>query len=867
LTSVGLRIKPASVNLGRYQIKLLGHIVTPVGIGIDPEKQEMILNWKYPTTGAALQSFLGLGTYLRDHVRYYADLTAPFEKIKGRKEIEWTEDLKHKFDTVKRAFSTAPFLVFPDPKKRFVVACDASQSGIGGILYQPETDDDNDTVTPNNIVAIYSRQLKLHEYRYPIYKKELLGLIMCLRKFHTYIQCCSKVTVLTDHKPLIHIVNQQQLSVALQQWLDVLLNYDLVIKYRPGILHIIPDALSRMYMSAYDRHDTVWGTINNIKILDKFAAHSTPSDVLCAESIRDIKVATNVKPRHRFNNSVPRTGEGEGDVPSMNEVMLHIDDEDVVDSMNACSYAPLYALVDDAPAQCCKKNVMFTNIGTGLTDYIRKVLDEEKGLVLDARVLTAEEKLLLAQEKRNRVVPDAEQQQKLISEAHALGHFGEKAMYSYVDQKGYWWSTLRSDITKEIAQCQACQRFSIKQAGYAPAQSIHAATPSEHYQIDLMSMPDSLDGYSYCLVCVDVFTGFVMLEPLKNKEAASVARALWKICSIIGLPRILQSDNGKEFVNKTLNALCRLTGVSRRYIAPYNPRADGKVERSIKEIKNVLKKMMYGTSVMWPLYVPFVQFAYNNKIRELTGSSPFALMYGRQPNDIRDYTNEPVRAFDYDDWKQHQERVVSLILPAIDDRILGKQSDIRKKIDKIRKHVVKDELLPGTLVMIKDPLYLLQPHVRPTVEPPFIGPYTVVKRTLHGPYVLRDDTGEVYKRQVPIDQMKILFSANDKQADVEEAYDIDYIMKHEEVDGEMKYLIKWKGYDVKEASWEPEENINDIASVERYFRLVMAKQTAAATKKNKNNNTNNNNKHNTNRKSSRKKRTAAYHNIILYMCM
>ena len=274
---------------------------------------------------------------------------------------------------------------------------------------------------------------------------------------------------------------------------------------------------------------------------------------------------------------------------------------------------------------------------------------------------------------------------------------------------------------------------------------------------------------------------------------------------------------------------------------------------------------------MWPLYVPFVQFAYNNKVRELTGSSPFALMYGRQPNDIRDYTNDPVREFDYDDWKQHQERVVSLILPAIDDRILGKQSDIRKKIDKIRKHVVKDELLPGTLVMIKDPLYLLQPHVRPTVEPPFIGPYTVVKRTLHGPYVLRDDTGEVYKRQVPIDQMKILYSARDKQPDIEEGYDIDYIMKHEEEDGEMKYLIKWKGYDVKEATWEPEENINDIASVERYFRLVMAKKTAAAatapdTNKKKNN-TNNNN-HNTNRKSSRrKKRTAAYHNIILCMCM
>ena len=288
LNSVNLRIKPTSINFGCYQIKLLGHIVTPYGIGIDPEKKQMILDWLYPMTGAAMQSFLGLGTYLRDHIRHYADITAPFEKIKGRKTIEWTNALKAQFDVIKRAFASAPFLTFPDPAKRFAIACDASQSGIGGVLYQP--DDDNDTVTATNIVAVYSRQLKQHEYRYPVYKKELLGLVMCLRKFHTYIACCSGVTVLTDHKPLIHIVNQRQLSVALQQWLDILLNYDIIIKYRPGVLHVVPDALSRMYMSAYDRNDTAWGVVDSVRILDAFDAHHSPSDVLCAESLAAIVV-------------------------------------------------------------------------------------------------------------------------------------------------------------------------------------------------------------------------------------------------------------------------------------------------------------------------------------------------------------------------------------------------------------------------------------------------------------------------------------------------------------------------------------------------------------------------------------------------
>ena len=209
LTSVNLRIKPASVNLGNYQIKLLGHLITPHGIGLDPEKQEIILKWPKPSTGSEMQSFLGLGTFLRDHIRYYADITAPFEKIKKTTNIPWTRLLEKQWEVVKRAFATAPFLKFPDFNKRFVMATDASQTGVGGILYQP--DDNDNTITKDNIVAIVSKQLNESQRRYPVYKKELWAVVYCLRKFHTFIHGRRDVTVLTDHKPLIHILKQQSL--------------------------------------------------------------------------------------------------------------------------------------------------------------------------------------------------------------------------------------------------------------------------------------------------------------------------------------------------------------------------------------------------------------------------------------------------------------------------------------------------------------------------------------------------------------------------------------------------------------------------------------------------------------------------------
>ena len=91
LNSVNLRAKPTSVNFGQYQIKLLGHVITPYGVGMDPMKQKEMLEWPLPTLGSGIASFLGLGTFLRDHIRHYAELTAPLEKIKNTTTpIEWT---------------------------------------------------------------------------------------------------------------------------------------------------------------------------------------------------------------------------------------------------------------------------------------------------------------------------------------------------------------------------------------------------------------------------------------------------------------------------------------------------------------------------------------------------------------------------------------------------------------------------------------------------------------------------------------------------------------------------------------------------------------------------------------------------------
>lgn len=401
---------------------------------------------------------------------------------------------------------------------------------------------------------------------------------------------------------------------------------------------------------------------------------------------------------------------------------------------------------------------------------------------------------------------------------------------------------MRDDITTEIASCRDCQRYTAARVGFHPARSVTAERPGDHFQIDLAQLPTSVDGCMYCLVLVDVFTGFVMLRPLQKKDAATVARAVWEICCIIGLPKILQSDNGTEFSNAIANTLCRLTGIERRFITAYNPRADGKVERTIKTIKETIVKLLHGASALWPLYVPFVQLMYNIKVQQLTGSSPFSLMFARQLNEMKDYSKLPAQSIDVDAWKEHQEKVVSLILPSISDRIRGRQEAACKKLDALRKKVTADELAPGSVVMIKDPAYLLHPSMRPSTEPEWIGPYTIIRRTRMGPYVLRDDTGEVYGRHVNFDHMKVVYGANKTHATThntesddddddggQQSYVVDFIVDHKEVDGEFKYKVRWKGYSAKDDTWERQDNFNDPQPVERYWKLQMMKKQAASS--------------------------------------
>ena len=112
---------------------------------------------------------------------------------------------------------SAPFLQYPDYTRPFHIATDASNTGVGGVLFQPSVP--GEYITATNIVSICSKKLTDSQRRYAAYKKRAMGcgLFTAPVSFRT---CGGRgdLVLITDHKPLTYIFSSTQLSPALQQW-------------------------------------------------------------------------------------------------------------------------------------------------------------------------------------------------------------------------------------------------------------------------------------------------------------------------------------------------------------------------------------------------------------------------------------------------------------------------------------------------------------------------------------------------------------------------------------------------------------------------------------------------------------------------
>ena len=128
---------------------------------------------------------------------------------------------------------------------------------------------------------------------------------------------------------------------------------------------------------------------------------------------------------------------------------------------------------------------------------------------------------------------------------------------------------------------------------------------------------------------MDYATKWPEAVPVKNTSTETLLDCLVEMTTRLEIPEEVFSDNGSNFVSKTMHQFCQLTGIHQIKISPYHPQTDGKVERFNATTKRLLKKLTQKSIKEWDKCLPFVLWAYRGTVHSTIGHSPFELIFSR----------------------------------------------------------------------------------------------------------------------------------------------------------------------------------------------------------------------------------------------
>ena len=153
-----------------------------------------------------------------------------------------------------------PIMRSPNWDLPFEIMCDASDYAIGVVLRQRED-------KKSFVIYYASKTLDFAQSNYTTTEKEFLVVVFALEKFRSYI-VGSPVTIFTDHATLKYLLSKQDTKPCFTRWILLCQEFNLTIKDKKGVEHVVADHLSRLVLAT---------TSEGLPIGDTF-----PDEQLCA---------------------------------------------------------------------------------------------------------------------------------------------------------------------------------------------------------------------------------------------------------------------------------------------------------------------------------------------------------------------------------------------------------------------------------------------------------------------------------------------------------------------------------------------------------------------------------------------------------
>ena len=618
LKQYGIKLRSEKCVFFNPEVKYLGKIISEKGYRDDPSKIEAIAKLKEtPSNIGDLRKLLGFLNYYRSSIRDFSrkaktlyDLLAePKEKVTKQKHassnktrqkpssqpIIWTEKHQNILENLIESLKSPEIMAFPDFTLPFIVHCDASENGLGAVLYQKQQNE-------MKVISYASRTLSPAEKNYHLHsgKLEFLALKWAVtEKFRDYLYYSEHFTVYSDNNPLSYVMTSSKLNATGMRWVSELANFNFDIKYRPGKISIDCDYLSRNPVQNFEYY-TEETNLKNISTI-----------VNAIQTSNDNWLTTLSNP-----NNVLDDLQFEKDLIPNSIDLKEVKNEQLADSI----IKPVYSAIVRKEKPLNSERKTMSKKSKTLLNYWENLYLDEDGILLKK---TKNNDQLVLPKKYHRLI---------FRELHEnMGHLGYEKVQELVRER-YYWPNYEKDLKnfiEEKCKCKFDKKPNRKQT--APLTNIISKQPFELISIDYLLLDECKGQYKYLLVVVDHFSKYAQAFPTKNKSGRAAAEILFnKYFLDYGFPQRILHDQGKEFDNKLFKRLEELTGIKQSRTTPYHPMGNGHCERMNRTIINMLKTLEQKYKSNWKNHIKKLTFAYNNTKHKTTGYSPHFLLFGRQ---------------------------------------------------------------------------------------------------------------------------------------------------------------------------------------------------------------------------------------------
>ena len=342
-------------------------------------------------------------------------------------------------------------------------------------------------------------------------------------------------------------------------------------------------------------------------------------------------------------------------------------------------------------------------------------------------------------------------------------------------------------------------------------------------QLDTLSRwPDFplVKAHNSILVVIDqgLTKGIILIPCSKTITAKQTVQLLLEsLYKCFGLPDKIISDWGPQFASRTFVEFLKLLGIKSSLSTTYHPQMDGTTERVNQEIEAYLAIYCASHPEEWLMALHTLEFTHNNCRHVDRQKTPFKLMFRDSPQAIP-HSFENTR------------------FPAVD----AKMKKLRKNREEaIAAHelawtwMIEQRRSKFTLFWKGDKVWLDSRNLQmlyhkkmaPRREGPFeivdvLGPLTYqlklpetwrIHNVFHASLLWQYRENDVYGTNYNQPSAKL---NNERQ----EVYNVETILKHWKWGRGYQYYVKWEGYPITKASWEPEGSFSNDSDILNQYK-------------------------------------------------